>query len=399
MAPDESPPPRETPTTPYYIPTPAGPKTGVDTQMGIPKVIESVGGVDRLLAGPVAAMGRIPFLSPLAKLLKSEEAAQAKAPWVVYANGGVNGLVADLRAADLLDSDSSVVILRNGDLSARTSDRFADSPVVVARPDLPCDELMAVCRQLMDKGRHVWALSPALEVFRGRARMREVDGVPLVRLGRAGRMKTQGAAKRILDILGASAALIFLSPFLLLLSLLIKLTSKGPVLFKQWRNGQNGKPFVCFKFRSMRVNSDQSIHRRYWDGFHDRNLEGGVDKSGQRVYKLTDDPRVTKLGRLLRRTSLDELPQLLNVLQGQMSLVGPRPCLVYEWDSYKEWQKQRLAVTAGITGLWQVTGRSKVTFDEMALLDIFYGANWSLGMDFKLMLRTIPAVFNGRGAH
>lgn len=367
--------------------------------MGIPKVIESMGGVDRLLAGPAAAMGRVPFLSPLARLWKSERASSVGVPWIVYANGRVNGLVDDLKAADLLSHNSRVIILRNGDLSARKADRFAGSPVVVARPDLPCDELMAVCRRLMDKGLHVWALSPALEVFRGRTRIREVNGVPLVRLGRGGRMKVQAVAKRVLDVVGASVGLVVLSPFLLLLSVAIKLTSRGPVLFKQWRMGQNGKPFVFYKFRSMVAGSDQSIHKRYWKGFHDKGLEGGIDKSGGRVYKLTDDPRVTKLGRLLRRMSLDELPQLFNVLQGHMSLVGPRPCLVYEWDSYKEWQKRRLAVTAGITGLWQVTGRSKVTFDEMALLDIFYAANWSLAMDLRLMLRTFPAVFNGRGAH
>jgi exopolysaccharide biosynthesis polyprenyl glycosylphosphotransferase len=367
--------------------------------MGIPKVIESVGGVDRLLAGPVAAMGRVPFLSPLVRHCKSEKAQPIGSPWVVYANGRVNGLVADLKAADLLDPHSRVVILRNGDMSALESGRYADSPVVVARPDLACDDLMDICRQLVDGGRNVWAISPALEVLRGRTDIREVRGVPLARLGRGGRSTIQRALKRILDVAGASIGLILLSPFFLLLSLAIKATSRGPVLFRQNRVGQDGKSFIFYKFRSMRADSDQSIHRRYWQGFHEKGLQGGVDKSGGRVYKLTDDPRVTGLGRLLRRWSLDELPQLFNVLKGQMSLVGPRPCLAYEWDSYKEWQKRRLDVTAGITGLWQVSGRSKVTFDEMALLDIFYAANWSLAMDVKLILRTIPAVINGRGAH
>jgi exopolysaccharide biosynthesis polyprenyl glycosylphosphotransferase len=367
--------------------------------MGNPRVIERMGGVDRLLAGPATATGRIPPLSVLARLWKFEKTARVEMPWVVYANGRVNGLVDDLKAVNLLDHDSRVVILHNGDLSSRALDAYADAPVVVARPDLPRDELMSICRGLMEKGRQVWALSPALDVLKGRARVREVRGVPLVRLGRGGRMKAQSAVKRALDLFGASVGLVLLLPFLLLISLAIKLTSKGPVLFRQWRVGLNGRPFVCYKFRSMRADSDQSIHRRYWEDFRDRGIEGGIDKSGARVYKLTDDPRVTRLGRLLRRASLDELPQLLNVLRGHMSLVGPRPCLAYEWDTYEEWHKKRLSVSAGITGLWQVTGRSKVTFDEMALLDIFYAANWSLAMDLRLMLRTIPAVFNGRGAH
>lgn len=366
--------------------------------MGNPSGIDNVGGVDRVLAGPTAVLDRAPSIAPLRRLEKSERAGQGP-PWVIYANGAVNGLLDDLRAADLIDRNTRAVVLRNGDFSLYETELFKGSPVVLARPDLDREELMDLYQELRHRRRQVWVMSPSLEVLRGRAPIKEVRGVPLARMSRSRTMRFQRALKRGMDILGAACGIAVLSPILLLISLAVKLSSPGPVLFRQRRMGLHGRPFVLFKFRSMAADSDPSIHRRYWEGLRNQGQEASVDKAGNRVYKLVDDPRVTKLGRLLRRWSLDELPQLFNVIQGHMSLVGPRPCLVYEWESYRDWHKNRLAVNAGITGLWQVTGRSNVNFEEMVLLDLYYAANWSLGMDFKLILRTIPAVLNGEGAH
>jgi exopolysaccharide biosynthesis polyprenyl glycosylphosphotransferase len=261
------------------------------------------------------------------------------------------------------------------------------------------EELMNLCQDLHRQGRQVWVLSSELDVLKGKAPIKEVKGVPLARMARTGGMRIQRAVKRAMDIVGSSIGILLLSPLLLLISLAVKLSSPGPVLFKQRRMGRGGRPFVLFKFRSMTADNDQSIHKKYWEGLRGNGQEAAIDKAGNRVYKLVDDPRVTKLGRLLRRWSLDELPQLFNVLAGHMSLVGPRPCVLYEWDSYQEWHRKRLAVDAGITGLWQVTGRSIVNFDEMVLLDLYYAANWSLWTDIKIMFRTVPAVFNGEGAH
>ncbi len=207
--------------------------------------------------------------------------------------------------------------------------------------------------------------------------------------------------KRSMDIAGSIAALILLSPVLVLIAVLVKMTSKGPVLFRQQRIGQYGRRFTFLKFRSMYVNSDQTIHEEYMKAL----ISGtnGTSKSNgtqHAVYKMANDPRVTPLGRLLRRTSLDELPQFLNVLGGAMSMVGPRPAIPYEFQRYDIWQRRRvLAVKPGITGLWQVQGRSRVTFNDMVRMDLRYASSWSLWMDLKILLRTPAAVLSGSGAY
>jgi lipopolysaccharide/colanic/teichoic acid biosynthesis glycosyltransferase len=207
--------------------------------------------------------------------------------------------------------------------------------------------------------------------------------------------------KRTMDIAGSLSALILSSPLLFLIALVIKLTSRGPILFRQERIGQHGKTFTFLKFRSMYFNNDYTIHKEFMES-----LISGTDGPGQppgsqqNSYKLTADPRVTPVGRLLRRTSLDELPQLFNVLTGQMSLVGPRPPIPYELQWYDIWHKQRmLGVKPGITGLWQVQGRSRVKFNEMVRLDLKYARSWSLWMDIKILFRTPKAVFLGEGAY
>ena len=214
------------------------------------------------------------------------------------------------------------------------------------------------------------------------------------------RQKVALGLKRAIDIAGSLAGLILAAPVMILIAIAIKLTSKGPVLFRQVRLGQHGRKFTFLKFRSMYVNNDDKVHREYVTQFIIGSA-GAAQATGsqQRVYKLTADPRITPIGRFLRKTSLDEVPQFLNVLWGDMSLVGPRPPVVYEFNRYDLWHKQRLlAVRPGITGLWQVDGRSRVTFDEMVRLDIRYARTWSLWLDLKILAHTPRAVLSGSGA-
>jgi lipopolysaccharide/colanic/teichoic acid biosynthesis glycosyltransferase len=207
--------------------------------------------------------------------------------------------------------------------------------------------------------------------------------------------------KRVMDIVGSTLALIMCSPLLLITALAIKATSKGPVLFKQQRVGQYGRRFTFLKFRSMHIGNDPGVHRDYVvkliAGHVEREASGG---NGAEVYKLTNDSRITRIGKVLRRTSLDELPQLLNVLTGEMSLVGPRPAIPYELAAYETWHRRRvLEVKPGITGSWQVNGRSRVKFDEMVRLDLQYARYWSPWTDINILLRTPRAVFRGDGAY
>jgi len=206
--------------------------------------------------------------------------------------------------------------------------------------------------------------------------------------------------KRLMDIAGSLAALILSSPVLIAVAAAIKLTSTGPVLFRQERLGQYGRRFVLLKFRSMSVNNDHAIHREYAQQFI-AGENGCANVVGtQTCYKLTADPRITRLGRLLRKTSLDEFPQFLNVLKGEMSLVGPRPPIPYEAACYATWHQARLlAAKPGITGLWQVGARSTVKFDDMVRLDLRYARSWSFWMDLKILLRTPIAILTTRGAH
>jgi lipopolysaccharide/colanic/teichoic acid biosynthesis glycosyltransferase len=207
--------------------------------------------------------------------------------------------------------------------------------------------------------------------------------------------------KRVMDIVGSLAALTLLSPVFLVIALAVRLTSRGPILFRQRRIGQNGRSFTFLKFRSMYVGNDASIHREYVKQL----IAGKAEKqsstgNGEAVYKLTKDPRITTVGAFLRKTSLDEIPQFLNVLRGEMSLVGPRPPVPYEVESYDFWHRRRvLEAKPGITGLWQVKGRSRVKFDDMVRLDLQYARTWSPWLDVKILLQTPGAMVIGEGAH
>jgi lipopolysaccharide/colanic/teichoic acid biosynthesis glycosyltransferase len=206
--------------------------------------------------------------------------------------------------------------------------------------------------------------------------------------------------KRGIDILGSSALLLLFAPVLAAIALAIKLTSKGSIIFEQERLGQFGTTFTCLKFRTMHMNSDSRIHFEYVNSFiAGRDAKRNVTKSEHAIYKMTDDPRITWVGRFLRRISFDEFPQLWNVLRGEMSLVGPRPPLPYEFDVYDYWHRRRVCESKpGVTGLWQVNGRSRVCFDDMVRLDLRYSREWSLWLDLKILMATPLAVLTGIGA-
>jgi lipopolysaccharide/colanic/teichoic acid biosynthesis glycosyltransferase len=206
--------------------------------------------------------------------------------------------------------------------------------------------------------------------------------------------------KRVMDVAGSAAALALLSPAFGAIALAIRMTSKGPVLFRQERLGQFGKTFTVLKFRSMRTDCDERIHQEYVSQFIAGQVDGGTNGSEKPVFKIQQDPRITRIGSFLRKTSLDELPQFWNVLVGEMSLVGPRPPVAYEFKAYDLWHRRRvLEIKPGITGLWQVEGRSRTRFDDMVRLDLKYARAWSIWLDVKILLQTPAAVLTGEGAH
>jgi lipopolysaccharide/colanic/teichoic acid biosynthesis glycosyltransferase len=214
------------------------------------------------------------------------------------------------------------------------------------------------------------------------------------------RMWAERLVKRSIDVASASLVTVLGFPFFLAVALLIKLTSRGPVFYSQLRIGERGEIFTLYKFRTMRQGVDDSIHREFTRSFIEgRMSNSSLDEKAPSVYKLTNDPRVTSIGNFLRKTSLDELPQFINILRGEMTIVGPRPPLQYELEYYEEWHKLRLEVKPGLTGLWQVSGRSSVPFNEMVKLDLYYIEHWTLLLDFKIMMRTIPVMLFGSGGY
>jgi len=216
-----------------------------------------------------------------------------------------------------------------------------------------------------------------------------------------GIIKIQHLIKRLMDLFGSIVGLIFLFPLMLVIGILIKLTSPGPIFFNQSRLGHHGKPFSFYKFRTMYHGANDKSHREYVthliQGNHEKINQGSLQDPW---LKMTNDPRVTSFGKFLRRSSLDELPQLYNVLKGEMSLVGPRPPISYEVEKYKIWHLKRiLEAKPGITGLWQVYGRSSTSFDDMVRLDLRYAENCSIGMDIKILFKTVKVVLSAKGAY
>jgi exopolysaccharide biosynthesis polyprenyl glycosylphosphotransferase len=260
--------------------------------------------------------------------------------------------------------------------------------VIVADPDFPEDravELVDVCHQ---RGVHVRIAPSTMGILTGRAEFVPGATVPLFELRPPVFEGFDYLLKRSFDFVGALLLLIVMSPVLLVTAIAVFASSRGPVLYRSVRPGIGGKSFSCFKFRTMRSDADQT----------QADLESLNEASGA-LFKIRDDPRMTRVGRFLRRYSLDELPQLINVVLGQMSLVGPRPLPLRDFERLEEWHKKRYLVMPGITGLWQVSGRADLDFDDLVRLDFLYLERWSVGLDLSILLKTIPAVFARRGAY
>jgi exopolysaccharide biosynthesis polyprenyl glycosylphosphotransferase len=218
--------------------------------------------------------------------------------------------------------------------------------------------------------------------------MEAIEGIPLIGIKQASLNTVQGFITRLVDVTLSSLIITLGFPLWLCIAIAIRLNSSGPIIYKQTRIGKNGQPFKICKFRSMYKDADKMLAA----------LMAYNEAQGP-LFKMREDPRITPVGKFLRRTSLDEFPQLINVLKGDMSLVGPRPPLPHEVAKYEEWHKGRLAIKPGLTGLWQVRGRSNLSFDEGVLMDLYYIENWSLRLYFQILLRTIPVVLFSRGAY
>jgi len=260
--------------------------------------------------------------------------------------------------------------------------------VIIADPDFPQEqavELVDICHQ---HGVGVQVAPTTMEILIDRAEFVPGQTVPLFRLRAPVYDGIDYALKRSFDLVVAAGTLVFAAPVLLAIAVSVKLSSRGPVIYRSVRPGIRGRPFSCLKFRTMREHADQ-----IQDDLEPLNEQTGA------LFKIRNDPRLTPVGRVLRRFSLDELPQLVNVIRGEMSLVGPRPLPLRDFERLEDWHKKRYLVLPGITGLWQVSGRSELDFDDLVRLDFLYLERWSIFLDLAILLRTIPAVLSRRGAY
>jgi exopolysaccharide biosynthesis polyprenyl glycosylphosphotransferase len=259
--------------------------------------------------------------------------------------------------------------------------------VIIADPDFPQEQAVELVDLCHRRGVTVQVAPSTMEILLDRAEFVPGETVPLFTLRPPVFQGIDYALKRTFDLVVSLVGLILLAPALLVIAIAVKLSSRGPVLYRSVRPGIGGKPFPCFKFRTMREHADQL----------QADLESLNEQSGA-LFKIRRDPRLTRVGRFLRRYSLDELPQLVNVVRGEMSLVGPRPLPMRDFEHLEEWHKKRYLVLPGITGLWQVSGRAELDFDDLVRLDFLYLERWSVFLDLSILLKTIPAVISGRGA-
>jgi exopolysaccharide biosynthesis polyprenyl glycosylphosphotransferase len=271
--------------------------------------------------------------------------------------------------------------------------------VIIADPAVDGEALFDVMIRCGRRRGVEFRIAPSLfNCLPSKTEVDQIGALPMIRLFREPLSDFARGTKRISDIVIASLTLALLSPFWLLIALLIKLDSKGPVFYAQERVGMDGRIFLVYKFRTMLVDADSEIHREYQRKFIAGDAEANVGDDRRPAYKLQNDPRVTRVGRILRRLSLDEVPQLFNVLRGDMSVVGPRPPIPYEVEAYELRHRKRLDMKPGLTGLWQVSGRNRLPFEEMVKLDLFYIENWSLLSDVKIILRTVLVMIRGDGS-
>ncbi len=260
--------------------------------------------------------------------------------------------------------------------------------VIITLPWHAREKIVAIMQDAEAAGARVKIVPDLFQLSLSKIAVDAVGGIPLIGVKDSAISSGTFSLKRVMDVLLTLIVFVLILLPTAIIALLIKLTSPGPVIFEQSRVGRGGKIFTAYKFRTMRVGADEEKEK-----FAHLNEASGP------LFKIRNDPRMTGVGKWLRRTSLDELPQLLNVLRGDMSLVGPRPPLPNEVAQYEEWHKRRLDIAPGMTGLWQVSGRSELTFDEMVMLDLYYIENWSPWLDMWILLKTIPAIFTARGAY
>jgi exopolysaccharide biosynthesis polyprenyl glycosylphosphotransferase len=260
--------------------------------------------------------------------------------------------------------------------------------VIIADPDFPQLEAVDLVDRCNQHGVSVRLAPSTMEILIHRAEFVPGQSVPLFELGPPVFEGVDFALKRTFDVVGATLLLVLLSPLLLAITLAVRLSSRGPVLYRSTRRGIGQRPFHCLKFRTMHTDAEES----------QAELEALNEATGA-LFKIRQDPRLTRVGRVLRRFSLDELPQLVNVLRGEMSLVGPRPLPQRDYERLEDWHRKRYLVLPGITGLWQVSGRAELDFDDLVHLDFIYLERWSLALDLTILLKTIPAVLSRRGAY
>ena len=253
---------------------------------------------------------------------------------------------------------------------------------------MPRDKIVQIMQLAEEAGARVKIVPDLFQLSLSKIAVDAVGGIPLIGVKESSISGGAIAIKRAMDVMFTAALfLLFLIP-MAIIALIIKITSPGPAIFEQERVGRGGKVFTAYKFRTMRLGADE-----------EKETLLHLNEASGPIFKIRNDPRMTSIGKWLRRTSIDELPQLWNVMRGDMSLVGPRPPLPIEVAKYEEWHKRRLEVAPGVTGLWQVSGRSELSFDEMVMLDLYYIENWSPWLDMWILIKTIPALVTARGAY
>ena len=270
--------------------------------------------------------------------------------------------------------------------------------VIIADKDVSSDALFEVMMRCGRRRGVEFRIAPSL--FNCLPQKTEIDQIgvlPMIRLFREPLSSSARVIKRTFDLVASALAILLLLPLWVLIALLIKFDSKGSVFYTQERVGMDGRLFLLYKFRTMKADADPEIHKEYQRAFIEGRAEANLGDASKPTYKLFADPRVTRVGKWLRRTSLDEVPQLLNVLMSDMSIVGPRPPIAYEVEAYALWHRKRLDMKPGLTGLWQVSGRNRLPFEEMVRLDLFYIENWSLLLDVKIILRTVFVMLGREG--
>jgi exopolysaccharide biosynthesis polyprenyl glycosylphosphotransferase len=272
--------------------------------------------------------------------------------------------------------------------------------VIISDPNVPGEALFDVMIQTGRRRGVEFRIAPTLlNCLPSKTEIDQVGSLPMVTLFRSPLSSGARLIKRASDLIIAALALAVLAPVWIVIALLIKVDSRGPVFYKQERVGMDGRIFLFFKFRTMRVGSDDATHREFQRAYINGRPDSNLGDSDRPVFKLRADDRITRLGKFLRKTSLDELPQLFNVLRGDMSVVGPRPPIPYEVENYQLWHRKRLDMKPGITGLWQVSGRNRLPFDEMVRMDLYYIENWSPLLDLKIILQTLPVMWRGEDAY